>query len=84
MLKRTALSLIFGFAGFASTVLADSGHGVTEPTSILHYLVEPLHLILPLSILAALGFAIRGVRKLDKRAGWASPDASNQIRNQNA
>jgi hypothetical protein len=49
-------------SGFAPGVMAHSGHGVTAPTGIAHYLVEPLHLLpvfAPLAVIAATVWLLR-------------------------
>ena len=54
--------------GFAPDLLAHGGHGVTAPSGIAHYLVEPLHLLsafLPLTLIAATVAALRH-RNTDK------------------
>lgn len=52
-MKKFAISLFVATSSaFALTAFAHGGHGVTPPTSLLHYLVEPLH-VLP--ELAAIG-----------------------------
>ena len=48
--------------GIAPDLLAHGGHGVTAPSGIAHYLIEPLHLLsafLPLALIAVTVTALR-------------------------
>ena len=62
-MKKTALIAATAIAsGLASSVFAHSGHGVTQPTGILHYLIEPLHVLpafAPLAVIAATVWFLR-------------------------
>jgi alpha-beta hydrolase superfamily lysophospholipase len=61
MRKLAALALALSTTGFTSFALAHAGHGVTPPAGIVHYLMEPLHVIPALVTLAVLVIAIRAV-----------------------
>ena len=61
MRKLVTLALALSTTGFTSIVLAHGGHGVTPPVDIVHYLIEPLHVIPALVTLAVLAIAIRVV-----------------------
>lgn len=62
-MKKSASFIVAVMAsGLVTTVLAHSGHGVTAPTGLAHYLVEPLHLLqafAPLAMIAATVWLLR-------------------------
>jgi hypothetical protein len=41
-----------------SLAWAHPGHGATEPDSVQHYLLEPLHVVMIVAAIAAIGGAI--------------------------
>jgi hypothetical protein len=49
-------------AGFTSPLLAHGEHGVTPPAGIIHYLIEPLHVLPVLAALVVSLIAIRAAR----------------------
>ena len=61
MRKLATRALALSTTGFTSFALAHGGHGVTSPAGIVHYLIEPLHLIPAVVTLAVLAIAIRVV-----------------------
>lgn len=46
-----------------SGVMAHSGHGVTAPASVAHYLLEPLHMLPAFAPLAAVAATIWLLRR---------------------
>lgn len=62
MRKFATFALALSTTGFTSFVLAHGGHAVTPPAGIVHYLIEPVHVIPALVTLAVLAIAIRVVR----------------------
>ena len=58
MKKSAALFVAAITAGFASGVLAHGGHGITAPSGIAHYLIEPLHLMQAFAPLAAIAITV--------------------------
>jgi len=63
-MKKSATVLVSAIAsGYASSVLAHGGHGVTAPGSITHYLIEPLHLLPAFAPLAAIAVTIWLLRR---------------------
>ena len=62
MKKSAAFFVTVMTSGFVSSVLAHTGHRMTAPTGIAHYLVEPMHLIqafTPLAVVAATVWLLR-------------------------
>jgi hypothetical protein len=61
---KKAATLLFSViaSGLASEVMAHGGHGVTAPSSIAHYLLEPLHMLpafAPLAVVAVTIWLLR-------------------------
>lgn len=69
-MKNVAISLFVAISSvFASTAFAHGGHGVTPPTSLMHYLVEPLHVLpelAPLGLIAVAAWLLRRKRSRNK------------------
>ena len=61
MRKLATLAIALSTTGFTSVVLAHGEHGVTPPAGIIHYLIEPLHVIPVIVTLAVLAIVIRVV-----------------------
>ena len=57
-MKKVAISLFAAISPvFALSAFAHGGHGVTPPTSLTHFLIEPLHLLPELAPLWLVVFA---------------------------
>ena len=57
-MKKVTITLFVAISSvFALTAFAHGGHGVTPPTSLMHYLVEPLHVLSELAPLWLVVFA---------------------------
>jgi len=57
-MKKVAISLFVAISSvFALTAFAHGGHGVTPPMSVMHYLVEPLHVFQALAPLGLVAIA---------------------------
>ncbi|MCA9090297.1 MAG: hypothetical protein KDA90_16880 [Planctomycetaceae bacterium] len=65
-MRRLVLSLI-GLLVPATLALAHSGHGTTDPASVIHHVAEPVH-ILPAIIVGALLAGIAVVLQWIKRS----------------
>lgn len=63
---RNLLLALAALSG-ASLAGAHPGHGVSDPGSLLHYLLEPLHLAITALVLVALGVTILAVRRVRLR-----------------
>ena len=63
-MKRSAIVFSSVIAsGLTSSALAHSGHGVSAPASIAHYLIEPLHMLPAFAPLAAIAVAVWLLRR---------------------
>ncbi len=66
-MKKSAILFFSVLAsGVTSGAMAHGGHGVTAPASILHYLLEPLHILPAFAPLAAVAVTVWLLRR---RAG---------------
>jgi hypothetical protein len=65
-MKKAAISLFVAMSSLcALSAFAHGGHGVTPPTSLTHYLVEPLHVLAalaPLGLVAVAAWLLRRKR----------------------
>ncbi len=67
-MKKVAISLFAAVSSvFALTVLAHSGHGNTAPSSLAHYLIEPLHTAQALAPLALVAISVWLLRRKRSR-----------------
>lgn len=62
-MKKVTNSLFVAISSvFALTAFAHGGHGVTPPTSLMHYIVEPFHVFqafVPLGLVAVAVWLLR-------------------------
>ena len=69
-MKKVAISLFVAISPvYALTAFAHGGHGVTPPTSLMHYLVEPLHVLpelAPLGLVAIAAWLLYRKRRRNK------------------
>lgn len=69
-MKKVAISLFVAISSvFGATAFAHGGHGVTPPASLMHYLIEPLHVLpelAPLGLVAIAAWLLRRKRIRNK------------------
>ncbi|MGD2140082.1 MAG: hypothetical protein PVH25_06800 [Burkholderiales bacterium] len=69
-MKKVAMYLLTTIVSvWAMSAFAHPGHGVTPPSTVMHYLAEPLHVLqafAPLALLAATVWLLRRKRIRDK------------------
>ncbi len=63
-MKKVVVSLFTAVSSvFASAVLAHGGHGSTPPSSLTHYVIEPLHVAQALAPLALVAVSVWLLRR---------------------